>query len=144
MKHLTIRHVNLDKQKLHVPGTKKTESKTYILKPQQIDVLRQYLLTDRAMLQNKIKNYSEALFPLNSNRFSIISMQVIKVLKTINYRVINNYQIRASVIALWTQKDDLRTAQKRSRHRFITSTESYKKYNPYANRSAADEFHLMK
>ena len=144
LKRLTTDHINLDKQKLHIPGTKTTEPKTYKLKLEQIPVLRQYLFEDRAMLQNKINNHSEALFPLNSNRFSIITNQVVKVLKTINYKVTNSNQIRASVIALWVQQDDLRTAQKKARHRFITSTENYKKYDPNANRSAADVYHLMR
>jgi integrase/recombinase XerD len=144
LKRLTLDHINLDKQKLYIPGTKTTEPKTFKLKPEQIPVLRQYLFEDRAMLQNKINNHSKTLFLLNSNRFSIITTQVMKVLKTINYKVINNHQIRASVIALWVQRDDLRTAQKKARHRYITSTENYKKYDPNANRSAADVFHLMR
>jgi len=48
------------------------------------------------------------------------------------------------VIASWVQIDDLRVAQKKSRHRFITSTENYKKYNSNANREAVDVFHLMR
>ena len=144
LKHLKIDHINLDKQKLQIPGTKKTEPKTYKLKLEQIPALRQYLFEDRAMLQNKINNHSEALFPLNSNRFSIITTQVMKVLKTINYKVTNNLQIRASVIAHWVQTHDLRKSQIMARHRFITSTEKYKKYDPNTNRSAADVFHLMR
>ena len=143
LKHLTINHINLDKQMLLVPGTKKSEPKSFKLRPEQISVLRQYLSIDRPILQNKINCHSEALFPLNSNRYSIITNQTIKVLETINIKVKNNRQIRASVMALWTQNDDLRTAQRKSRHRFITSTESYKKYNPKANREAADKYHVM-
>ncbi len=143
LNHLRVDNINLEKRKLRVPGTKKTEPKTYTLNPEQMSVLKQYLFEDRIVLQNKINNHSEALFPLNSDRFSIITSQVIKVLKTINYKVVNVKQIRTSVIALWVQNDDLRIAQKKSRHRFITSTESYKKYNPNANREAVDEFHLM-
>ena len=144
LKRLALDHIDLNKQKLHIPGTRTTEPKTYKLKNEQIPVLRQYIQEDRAMLQNKIDNHSEALFPLNSTRFSIITRQVLKVLKTINYKVTNIYQIRASVIALWVQQDDLRTAQKKARHRYITSTENYKKYDPNANRQAVDEFHVMR
>lgn len=143
LKHLKVEDINLSKGKIRVPGTKKSEPKTYTLEPQQIDVLKQYLFEHRIVLQNKINNHSEALFPLNSDRYSIITSQVTKVLKTINYKVINVKQIRASVIALWVQNDDLRFAQKKARHRFITSTESYKKYDSKANREAADVFHLM-
>lgn len=144
LKHLTINHIDLQKRKFLVPGTKKSEPKSFKLRPEQIDVLRQYLSFDRPILQNKINNHSEALFPLNSNRYSIITNQTIKVLKTINYRVKNSLQIRASVIALWVQNDNLRLAQKKSRHRFITSTENYEKYNPNANREAVDKYHVMR
>lgn len=110
----------------------------------QTEDLRQYLVVDRQVLQDRIKNYSEALFPLNFSRFSIITSQVTKKLKTINYKVTNLRQIRASVIALWVRNDDLRLAQKKSRHRYLTSTENYKKYNPNTNRRAVDEFHVMR
>ncbi len=70
------------------------------------------------MLQNKINKHSEALFPLNSTRYSIIVNQVMKVLKTINYRVTNSHQIHASVLAHWVQDNDLRTAQRKARHPF--------------------------
>lgn len=144
LKRLTTDHINLDKKKIHVPGTRVSEPKTYRLKKEQIPVLRQYLQEDRAVLQNKINDHSEGLFPLNSDRFSIIAAQVVKVLKTINYRVVNLQQLRASVIAHWVQHEDLRQAQKLARHRFITSTENYKKYDPNTNRSAADVFHVMR
>ena len=144
LKRLSLDHIDLNKQKLHIPGTRTSEPKTYKLKNEQMPVLRQYLQEDRIMLQTKIDNHSDALFPLNSNRFSIITNQVIKVLKTLNFKVTNINQIRASVIALWVQQDDLRTAQKKARHRYITSTENYKKYNPNANRQAVDEFHVMR
>ncbi|WP_303315529.1 hypothetical protein Q4Q34_14905 [Flavivirga abyssicola] len=105
--------------------------------------LRQYLFEDRAIsFKTRLTTTQKLYFRLIP--IGLALTQVMKVLKTINYKVTNNDQIRASVIALWVQNNDLRTAQKKARHRFITSTESYKKYDPNTNRSAADVFHLMR
>lgn len=144
LKYLKVEHVNLERGKLKVPGTKKTEAKTYKLVSSQMWTLQQYLLIDREILQKRIDDYSEALFPLNSNRFSIITSQVVKVLKTINYKVTNMKQIRASVIANWLENEDLRAVQRKARHRFISSTEVYKKYKKNGNRDTVDEYQVMK
>ncbi|MFL0102624.1 tyrosine-type recombinase/integrase [Tenacibaculum maritimum] len=144
LKYLKVEHVNLEKGKLKVPGTKKTEAKTYKLESTQMWTLQQYLLIDREILQKRINDYSEALFPLNSDRFSIITNQVVKVLKTINYRVQDMKQLRASVIANWIQNDDLRTVQRKARHRFISSTEVYLKYKKNDDRDSVDEYQVMK
>lgn len=81
LKHLTLEHLDFDKDKLHIPGTKTTEPKTYKLRDEQIPILRRYLQGDRPMPQKRLNNCSESLFPLNSDRFSVIDNQAIKVLK---------------------------------------------------------------
>ncbi|WP_159296382.1 hypothetical protein [Tenacibaculum maritimum] len=106
--------------------------------------LQKYLLIDREILQKRINDYSEALFPLNSDRFSIITNQVVKVLKTINYKVKDMKQLRASVIANWTQDEDLRMIQRKARHRFISSTEVYLKYKKNDDGDTVDEYQVMK
>jgi hypothetical protein len=77
------------------------------------------------VLQNKINCFTEALFPLNTKRFSCITADITGKLKALNLKVTNLKQIRASVITLWVKKHDLRRTQIMAGHRFISSTESY-------------------
>ena len=65
------------------------------------------------------------MFPINTNRISCLTTPVFKELRKLNLRVTNLKQIRASVITLWVMKYDLRTAQIKAGHRYISTTESY-------------------
>jgi site-specific recombinase XerD len=81
---------------------------------------------------------------VNSTRFSCAINPLGKKRKSLNYKVTNLKQIRASVITIWLQQYDLRKVQIMVGHRHVTSTESYKKSDPEGLRAAADEFHLMR
>lgn len=144
LKSLNIDHVDLDKRKLRVPGSNRTNPRVLALKQCQLAHISSYLNEHRAILQDKINCYSESLFVLNTNRFSCIINPLTKKLRTLDYKVTNLKQIRASVITIWLQQYDLRKVQIMVGHRYITSTESYKKSDPDALRSAADVFHLMR
>jgi hypothetical protein len=43
----------------------------------------------REILQEELKNYTQASFPLNSGRFDIITLHLFKRLKRINHKVTN-------------------------------------------------------
>jgi integrase/recombinase XerD len=144
LKSLNVDHVDLDKRKLHVPGSNRTNARIMTLEDYQLAHLSSYLTEHREVLQSKINHYSESLFVVNSNRFSCITAPLGKKLKSLDYKVTNLKQIRASVITIWLQKYDLRKVQIMAGHKHITSTESYKKSNPEGLRAAADEFHLMR
>lgn len=144
LKSLNVDHVDLDKRKLHVPGSNRTNPRVLVLKDCQLAHISSYLTEHRETLQNKINCYSESLFVVNSNRFSCIINPLTRKLKTLNYKVTNLKQIRASVITIWLQQYDLRKVQVMAGHKHITSTESYKKSDPDALRSAADVYHLIR
>ena len=134
--------MNLDKRKIRVPGNNRTNARVLPLKECQLAHLSSYL-NEHRQVQDKINHYSESLFVVNSNRFSCIINPLGKKLKSLNYKVTNLKQIRASVITIWLQQYDLRKVQIMAGHRHITSTENYKKSDPDSLRAAADEFHLM-
>jgi len=142
-KNLTLDCIDLSKNKIYVPGTKRSNGRTLDLKQTQISVLRQYIEHDRAILQKKINCYTEALFPLNSTRYSSMFNDICKKLKTINLKVTNFRQIRFSVISIWVKKYDLRKVQIMAGHRFISSTEKYLKIDLDSLQQATQMYHPM-
>ncbi|MGV6831065.1 MAG: tyrosine-type recombinase/integrase [bacterium] len=144
LQRLTPDHIDLNKGKISVPGTSRSNPRVLQLEDVQIGVLRQYLEHDREVLQRKINCSTEALFPLNTKRFSCITADITGKLKAMNLKVTNLRQLRASVITIWVKKYDLRRTQIMAGHRYISSTENYmptdmdaleeetKKYHPLA------------
>jgi integrase/recombinase XerD len=68
---------------------------------------------------------TDKLFPLDSNRYAILTGRIVKKLKRINYKVESIKQLRASVITLWLKQYNLRKVQVMAGHRYISSTECY-------------------
>lgn len=143
LKRLIPEHIDLTKKKIHVPGTARSNPRTLILEDVQLSVLRQYLEYDRVVLQNKINCFTEALFPLNTKRFSCVTADVTGKLKALNLKVTNLRQIRASVITLWVKKYDLRRTQIMAGHRFISSTESYQPTDMDSLEEATMKYHPL-
>jgi len=125
LKSLKLEHVHIEKGIIYVPSTRKTNGRTLELKSWQILPLSQYLEKHRDIIQDELQNYSQALFPLNSNRFDIITGQLYKKLKRINHKVVSPKQIRASVITHWLSEYNIREVQYMAGHRYISSTERY-------------------
>jgi len=122
---LKLEHVRLDNRTIYIPRTRKANGRELELKPPQMQSLVQYLERDRNILQEKIDCYTEALFPLNSDRPSILLSSLFKRLKHINFKVKDNKQIRASVITYWLRIYNIRKTQYLIGHRYISSTERY-------------------
>jgi len=144
LKSLNVDHVDLDKRKIRIPGTNRTNPRVLALNECQLAHLSSYIRQHREVLQNKINCYSESLFVVNSNRLSCIINPLGRKLRALNYKVTNLKQIRASVITIWLQQYDLRKVQIMAGHKHITSTERYKKLDPDSHRAAADVYHLMR
>lgn len=144
LKKMTVDHVNLDAKKIYVPGTVRSNPRTLDLNSVQINLLRQYLDHDREILQSKISCYTEALIPLNTGRLGCIITGICKKLRSINLKVTNLWQLRASVITLWTKKYDLRRVQIMAGHRNITSTENYIKTDLDLLKNAMAMYHPMR
>ncbi|WP_299884325.1 tyrosine-type recombinase/integrase [uncultured Lacinutrix sp.] len=125
LKTLKLEHIDIDNGKIYVPSTRKTNARTLELKSLQIVPLLHYLEKDRELLQDAIQSHTEALFPLNSDRFDIISRYLFKNLKRINHNVKDMKQIRASVITNWLSHHNIREVQYMAGHRYISSTERY-------------------
>ena len=125
LRALKYEHIDLDRGKIYVPSTRKTNARKLEIKSPQILSLAQYVNQSREVLQETIDCYSEALIPLNSDRLGIITTGIFRKLKRINFKIKDIKQIRASVITYWLQNHNIREVQYMAGHRYISSTERY-------------------
>ncbi|WP_299550641.1 tyrosine-type recombinase/integrase [Seonamhaeicola sp.] len=121
---LKTEHLQLNKGKIYVPSTRKSNARELELKPWQIMEFIEYQNEVLPLLQKRIKNYTDLLFPINT-RFNVLTSQITKKLKKYNQKVENPKQIRASVITNWLGQYNLRKVQYLAGHRYISSTERY-------------------
>ncbi len=124
LSHLKIEHLQLNKGKIYVPSTKRSNARELELKPWQIMEFMEYVNEVRPNIQNRIENHSEQLFNTNA-RFNAITYHIFKKLKKYNQKVENIKQVRASVITNWLGQYNLRKVQYLAGHRYISSTEKY-------------------
>ena len=122
--NLKIEHLQLSKGKMYIPSAKRSNARELELKPWQIMEFMEYQNEVRPMLQKRMQNFSEQLFPINT-RFNAITSQITVKLKKYNQKVENTKQIRASVITNWLGQYNLRKVQYLAGHRYVSSTERY-------------------
>ena len=140
---LKVYNIDLSRGKVYVPGSRRSNARTLDLNSSQIMPLMQYIQTHRTILQEKIKLFTDALFPLKSDRISSVVNPAFKELKKMNFRVTNIKQIRASVITNWLKEHDLRRVQYMAGHKYISSTEHYLRNDNTAMHEAIERFHPM-
>lgn len=121
---LKTEHLELSKGKVYVPSTKRSNARELELKPWQIMEFIEYQNDVLPLLQKRIKNGTDQLFPTNT-RFNVLTSQIMKKLKKYNQKTENIKQIRASVITNWLGQYNLRKVQYLAGHRYISSTEKY-------------------
>lgn len=138
---LQIEHLQLYKGKIYVPSTRKSNSRTLILKSWQVIELMEYINEYRPKIQKHINLFDDTLFPLNTNQFNTILGSVMKKLKQTNYKVINANQLRASVITNWLENYNIREVQEMCGHKYIGSTEKYQQDNLENLQEAIRNFH---
>lgn len=142
---LEIKHLQLDKGKIYVPGTRRTNKRILDLKPFQILPLHEYLLTERQKYLEAIEG--NRLFPVA--RLKRGMPRIKDMINRYEPRLKSLYQIRSSVITNWLNHYNLREVQYMAGHRFVSSTERYRtdnledlqkeleKYHPLGNEALA-------
>ncbi|ALO13883.1 site-specific tyrosine recombinase XerD [Salinivirga cyanobacteriivorans] len=137
---LEINHLQLDKGKIYVPSTRRTNKRILELKPFQILPLHEYLLTERKYLNEAIEgNY------LFHKKRLIRGMPRIKaMINRYEPRLKNIAQIRASVITNWLQHYNLREVQYMAGHKYVSSTERYRTDNLEGLQKELEKYHPLK
>jgi integrase/recombinase XerD len=124
LKSLKMEHINLERGKIYIPSTRKTNARELEIKSPQILSLAEYIQIHRKALQESIGCPSEAFIPQNNDRFAV-TYWLFKKLRRINHNVKDAKQIRASVITHWLGHHNIREVQYMAGHRYISSTERY-------------------
>jgi len=140
---LKLEHLELYKGKIYIPRTTKSNYRTLELKSWQVIELMEYINEYRSKIQKHINLYNDNLFPTNCIHFGAIVNTLIKNLKYINNKVKNINQLRASVITIWLEKNNIREVQEMAGHRYIGSTEKYVQDNLENLQEAISIYHPM-
>jgi integrase/recombinase XerD len=137
---LEINHLQLDKGKIYVPSTKRTNKRILDLKPFQILPLHEYLLTERKSLNEEIeRNY------LFHKKRLVRGMSRIKaMINRYEPRLKSMAQIRASVITNWLKHYNLREVQYMAGHKYVSSTERYRTDNLEDLQKELEKYHPLK
>ncbi|MBL4680347.1 MAG: site-specific integrase [Pseudomonadales bacterium] len=124
--HLQEEYLQLNKGKIDLPSTRRSNARTLKLQPAQMMDLMNYTTETRHYLAKKIqtRNNEQLIFGTINQMYSI-THRIIRNLKKYNHKVISHSQIRSSLIVNWLSKHNLRQAQYLAGHRYISSTEKY-------------------
>ncbi len=124
--HLQEEYIQLNKGKIDIPSTRRSNARTIKLQPLQIMDLMNYINTTRGYLTTYIqtKNDEQLIFG-SASQIRNITARIIRNLKQYNHKVTSYSQLRSSLIVNWLSKHNLRKAQYLSGHRYISSTEKY-------------------
>jgi integrase/recombinase XerD len=137
---LEINHLQLDKGKIYVPSTKRTNKRILDLKPFQILPLHEYLLTERKLLTQDI----EGNYLFHAKRLIRGMSRIKKMINRYEPRLNNMAQIRASVITNWLQHYNLREVQYMAGHKYVSSTERYRTDNLEDLQKELEKYHPLK
>ena len=138
-------HLKLKQGRIHVPGTRKSGSRTLELKPLQILELHEYLTRIRPQILKEISLSKPARKPdkinekrLNDQLFISINgseniknslLHMFKGVQKTNPGIQSPKQIRSSVITWWLKNHNLRQVQYMAGHKYVSSTERYQLNN---------------
>ena len=124
---LTVKSLELRAGKVHVEGGRRHNGRTLTLEAAQVMDLMEYTLQTRPELLKLTGKTADQLFvsvgagsKLN-NTLNKLLLQITKL----EPKVRTLQQLRASVITGWIKTLNLREAQYRAGHRYVSSTEAY-------------------
>jgi integrase/recombinase XerD len=137
---LEISYLQLDKGKIYVPSTKRTNKRILDLKPFQIMPLHEYLLTERTSLIEEI----EGNYLFHPKRLKRGLPRIKHMINRYEPRLKSLLQIRSSVITNWLKHYNLREVQYMAGHRFVSSTEMYRTDNLEDLQKELEKYHPLK
>jgi len=152
---ITLNDLKLKEGQLFIKGSRKSNERTLILKSNQIIELMDYQYTTRTELLKYQETETDLLFlstPTAGRKKANETLQIWKGLTkdikeqqnkslTSATRFINFKQVRTSVITHWLKEENLREAQYKAGHRYVSSTEAYLVNQTEDLQADIDEFH---
>jgi site-specific recombinase XerD len=125
--HLRTQDVKLRKGMIEIPEVKNSNGREMKLEACQIMDLHQYMTEGRKEILSQTHQQTENLFINTGNSPDLHNTlgKLAQQLNTIEPRLKNLKQIRASVITKWLKLYNLRQVQYLAGHKWISSTEKY-------------------
>jgi integrase/recombinase XerD len=133
-------HLQLDKGKIYVPSTKRTNKRILDLKPFQILPLHEYLLTERTSLTEEI----EGNYLFHKKRLIRGMTRIKAMINRYEPKLTSLLQIRSSVITNWLKHYNLREVQYMAGHKYVSSTERYRTDNLEDLQKELEKYHPLK
>jgi len=116
-------HIYLKEGKVFIRGTSYSNERWLPLQANQVSGLQEYIQANRfkegIFLARPVRADTSERNISNRMRHMIVQLQ------QLNAKIINANQIRASVIAFWLQRYNLRQVQYMAGHKYVSSTERY-------------------
>ncbi len=159
LSRLEVEHVNLDKSKIRVPGTPRSNGRILPLQTDQVKEMDQYLARTRPKILREVSKSRPARKPNLINQERIQEQLVISIngsehikssvhflFKQVQEKMpelLHPKQIRISVITHWLREHNLRQVQYMAGHKHVSSTERYKLGNLAGLQSKLEKFHPL-
>jgi integrase/recombinase XerD len=124
---LTLKSLELRAGKVHVEAGRRHNGRSLTLEAAQVMDLMEYTLSVRGDLLKLTGKASDALFVSvgAGQRLNNTLNKLLAQVQRIEPKVKTLQQLRASVITHWIKTLNLREAQHRAGHRYVSSTEAY-------------------
>jgi integrase/recombinase XerD len=126
---LKTEHINLREGKIKIIGTDRTNERVLKLEASQVFELQEYLnkTRNRILYGPKIsepEKITQLIIGMEGG--TLLSGEVHWMMRRLEHPKIKQAsQIRASTIAEWTRKNDVRVVQYMSGHKYVSTTERY-------------------
>lgn len=147
---LRLQDLQLREGKIKIHAQRRTAARVMWLEPHQIYELMEYIheIRPRFFMVLKIDKGVERTDKLflqwtATDNFYGVTQSILKHLRSINGRIKNLDQIRASVITQWLKQYDLRKVQYLAGHKYVSSTEQYKTNNIDELQDDITKFHPL-
>lgn len=142
---LEVKDVKLREGKIEVSAGKKSNARTLQLEPHQVMDVYEYVMKVRAEILQQSREKTERLFvgPQGGKHATRFLDALLVEVRTVNGKVENADQLRASVIMKWLKQFNLREVQYLAGHRYISSTEAYKQNEMEGLSEEVSKFHPL-
>lgn len=141
---INLQDLQLREGKIMIHAQRRTAARIMKLESHQVYELMDYMHETRKEFLQAGTTSSKLFLQWNaSDNFHNITQSMLRHLRTINSRIKNCDQIRASVITQWIKQYDLRKVQYLAGHKYVSSTEEYKANNIDELQDDITKFHPL-
>jgi integrase/recombinase XerD len=145
---LASEHINLREGKIKIPGTDRANERVLKLEAAQVFELQEYLnKTRNRILYGPKVNEPEKMKQLiiGMEGGTLLAGEVGWMMRRLKHEKVKQAsQIRASTIAEWTKKHDVRIVQYMSGHKYVSTTERYQATHLEDLQEQLKKFHPLK